>query len=90
MSNVSTCYKCGITTSVKCMNPDCSHYFCPTHGDFICVDCHQQSAQQQVAAVKQQETRDNVIAVVLGILGAVLAGFIALVFAIIKAIFESI
>lgn len=90
MSSMTTCYQCGITTSVKCMNPSCSHYFCPTHGDFICIDCHQQSAQKHVAAVQKQESRNNAIGIVLGILGAVLAGFIALVFEIIKAIFESI
>ena len=90
MANATTCYQCGAVTPLKCLNPNCSHYFCKAHGDFICATCHIQSAQQQVATVQKQEFRANATGTVLGILGAVLAGFVVLVIEIMKAIFKSL
>jgi hypothetical protein len=72
------------------MTPDCSHYFCSEHGDFLCADCHQRSNQQQIEAIQQSETRDKVIGGVVGVLITVVVVAVKIVFEIIKAVFENI
>lgn len=90
MSVTTTCYACGALTPLKCMNPNCLHYFCRAHGDFICADCHLQTHQQQAVAVQHKETQQKVVGGIVAVLVAILIGFLTLCWEIIKAIFQSI
>jgi hypothetical protein len=88
--STTTCYACGHPTVLKCMSPNCSHYFCSNHGDFICADCHQNTHQQQATKAKRQETQQKVVGGIIGILIAVFIGFITICWEIVKAVLRGL
>ena len=88
--STATCYACGQPTFLRCMSPNCSHYFCSNHGDFICADCHENTQYQQVAVKKRQETQKKVVGGIIGVLIVVFVTFLKICWEIVKAVFESI
>ena len=90
MSMTTTCYLCGKRTSLRCLNPNCSHYFCTEHGDFMCHECHQQSQTQNTMALQKKETHEAIATGVVGVLIAILIGIVGFFFALLKEIFKSI
>ena len=90
MSVATTCYVCGKPTSLHCLNPTCSHYFCTEHGDFMCGECHQQSRAQNTTALQKKERHEAIATGAVGVLIAILLGILGFFFALLKEIFKSI
>ena len=88
--SATVCYVCQQPAVLKCMNPTCTNYFCPKHGDFICGSCHQNAQQKQVATVERKETQSKVAKGIVGILVAILIGFFVLCWEIVKAVFKNL
>lgn len=90
MSVATTCYICSKPTSLHCLNPNCSHYFCTEHGDFMCHECHQQSQVQNTMVLQKQERRENITTGVVGVLIAILIGIVSFTLALFKEILKGI
>ncbi len=88
--STTTCYACGKPAMLKCLNPNCWHYFCSDHGDFTCADCHRQKQYQQSTVARQQQMQQKVTRGIVGILIAVFIGFLVFCWEIIKAVLRGI
>ena len=90
MTSMTTCYACGKATSLQCLTPGCTHYFCRNHGDFICAECRQQSNQQQSRTIQGKDTQKKIAEGALAVLIALVIGIFKVTLEIIKAVFKSL
>lgn len=59
MSRLVECYVCSCLRQAtkKCRQVDCSHLFCPAHGDFLCDDCKSAYQENEESARKRARAR---------------------------------